>query len=434
MGEVNRGMWRVDLLSGRGRGVVASRCIGAGEVVLVDHPALSVVCEEANEDFCSYCLRSLVMGHGEGSQVPSAIPVDGGEKGRRCQSCLSCSFCSEKCQQRACGEHIHSPSVCRALASLRGVDNLNSEEKSSARFLIAAYNLLSDGAAKVDVDDPMKGSPSTSHCRNRIFEKILALDGGDDRVTKEVEKLHAAVLESITSWFVSEDGGTYEFLKEKEGVKTTARLVARDQRNSFGIMAPFFPGGERKLRGYAMYLDASRLNHSCYPNVCRFDSPDSEEEGNLVMSFRALRDIAEGEEILGSYFPLGWNLRERQQRVKEEYGFVCDCARCVLESRWQEEAAGSGNVSDCEEGEEAEQEEEGGSDDCTWGQEEAEDVDEERLEHSVFLLQFVCPKSFCGGTLAPLVGHGSSPSKTMECNMCGDFRTNEELMQEIAGN
>ena len=49
----------------------------------------------------------------------------------------------------------------------------------------------------------------------------------------------------------------------------TAALLRREQRNAFGLMAPWSDGQARRLRGGAIYPLASMLNHCCYPNVCR---------------------------------------------------------------------------------------------------------------------------------------------------------------------
>ena len=57
-------------------------------------------------------------------------------------------------------------------------------------------------------------------------------------------------------------------------VEEVATLLRIDRRNSYGLMAPSGPEGQRHVRGYGLYMEASRINHSCMPTACRFDSID----------------------------------------------------------------------------------------------------------------------------------------------------------------
>ncbi|CAI7854109.1 unnamed protein product [Closterium sp. NIES-53] len=221
---------------------------------------------------------------------------------------------------------------------------------------------------------------------------VLAAAGSSETATRDgtSEGAHAGYTTSAPSWEV------------------TRALLARDTRNSFGVMAPLSPGGERAVRGYAVYGAASLPNHCCYPNACRFDYFDSSPPATALptttagstattssssiasggfsssthMQLRAMRDLEQGEEVVVSYFPLGWRLGERSARVKEEYGFECGCERCELERRMggdeseeEDEEGGEEEGEEGEEGEEAEEEgEEGGT--GSDGEEEKEEPDE----------------------------------------------------------
>ncbi|KAI5867510.1 hypothetical protein GGS23DRAFT_548710 [Durotheca rogersii] len=86
--------------------------------------------------------------------------------------------------------------------------------------------------------------------------------------------------------------------------------------NAFGVLL----GGQDHS---ALYLDVSRLNHACKPNMfSRFSS------ATLAMEVVAYRDIAAGEELTFSYTPLNLPSEPRQSLLRE-WGFNCTCALCA---------------------------------------------------------------------------------------------------------
>lgn len=78
--------------------------------------------------------------------------------------------------------------------------------------------------------------------------------------------------------------------------------------------------------GSGLFPEASRINHSCIPNVYHSWNTALEK-----LSIHAIRDIEAGEELLTTYIPL---LLARQQRHDEQhlghYGFQCRCQACDL--------------------------------------------------------------------------------------------------------
>ncbi|KAI2782049.1 SET domain-containing protein [Daldinia loculata] len=86
--------------------------------------------------------------------------------------------------------------------------------------------------------------------------------------------------------------------------------------NSFGVM---LNGADHS----GLYLDVSRLNHACKPNMySRFSST------TLGMEVVAYRDIKPGEELTFSYLPLNL-LSEQRQTLIKEWGFNCTCSLCT---------------------------------------------------------------------------------------------------------
>ncbi|KAL5370967.1 hypothetical protein DPSP01_014567 [Paraphaeosphaeria sporulosa] len=72
----------------------------------------------------------------------------------------------------------------------------------------------------------------------------------------------------------------------------------------------------------AVYLHASRFNHSCIPNVEVHWNPALEKQ-----TCHAIRDIKAGEELTITYIPLYLARIERQARL-HHWGFQCACAAC----------------------------------------------------------------------------------------------------------
>jgi len=85
------------------------------------------------------------------------------------------------------------------------------------------------------------------------------------------------------------------------------------------------------LKSYTSYGSvvepwAALMNHSCTPNLARVQSHD----GDSVMRFVAIRDIAANEELTHSYLHSYATYQERRRATRSEYCFECECARCKV--------------------------------------------------------------------------------------------------------
>lgn len=78
----------------------------------------------------------------------------------------------------------------------------------------------------------------------------------------------------------------------------------------------------RKDQGSAIGALASRINHSCVPNV-QFSYHKGE------MRFHAIRDIPRGKEVTSNYDKAVFESKAKRQRKQQiYYGFVCRCEAC----------------------------------------------------------------------------------------------------------
>jgi hypothetical protein len=196
----------------------------------------------------------------------------------------------------------------------------------------------------------------------------------------------------------------------------------------------------RRVRGYGCYPMLAFCNHSCLPTAARFDALDdtdpenlnpvlaaslpaaacggalasavAEEGGDTAALLRppfslttrlvALHALPAGSEVSISYMPLGDPLILRSERLEDEYGFECDCTRCVVERAEEEEGLdGDDEVALADTGE----------------------VDVTYI--SLFILKHVC--GACLGTMAPLPPAGT----ICVCNRCGESRTEAQFLERV---
>lgn len=226
-------------------------------------------------------------------------------------------------------------------------------------------------------------------------------------------------------------------------------------------MEPPFTAGDggivadnRSVRAYGIYPNASLFNHDCLPNACRFDYIDrtppiatsvvsgtnSSRRSNTDIIIRMIHDVPQGREICLSYFPVNLNYRDRQLRLKDDYGFICSCDRCLVEANW---SSSDDDDDDREEElmDEVAMDEDDGDEWMEAGEEEdANNMVGERNEngndfpHAYFFFRYMCTRQNCWGTLAPLptppssngITSPSSSTVVMECNVCGSLKNDEK--------
>ncbi|GMH17211.1 hypothetical protein Nepgr_019052 [Nepenthes gracilis] len=393
-------------IEGKGRGMVASQSLQAGQIILQESPVLIYsafplkqpplqAATSSSFQYCAHCFRNLVGENGGGGSVAVTCPS--------CSHPHDTIFCSPKCHSLALAS-THTPWVCQSLNHLRNCPSLVAdqadERQVQARFLVAAYNL-----AMV--------SPSN-------FQTLLSLDGGMP-LNSEEDTAAILYLNSLISGLPLPEGISAPSLQ------LTAALLAKDKRNAFGLMEPFSQNRERSVRAYAIYPNASFFNHDCLPNACRFDYLDTAIDGNTDITVRMIHNVPQGREICLSYFPVNLGYSERQQRLLDDYGFGCLCDRCKVEANW------SNKDDDDDEGEAMEEE-----DDEEMGMSAGLDEEETEIElggddnfpHAYFFLSYMCDRNDCGGTLAPLPPSCSGGSNVMECNVCGHLKSEEEMKCE----
>ncbi|KAI6864735.1 hypothetical protein KC334_g20169, partial [Hortaea werneckii] len=92
------------------------------------------------------------------------------------------------------------------------------------------------------------------------------------------------------------------------------------------IMGIFAANNFSAGKGLAVFEKASRLNHSCVPNVHHSFNPTLQKQ-----TVHAVRDIQPGEELCTTYLggPGCYYIRsQRIEMLRSNYGFTCTCTAC----------------------------------------------------------------------------------------------------------
>lgn len=352
----------------RGRGIVARRELRAGEAVLHEAPALLTVDQAALLEVCSLCLRRLPQ--------PGYM---------LCEETQQACFCSTTCAEAA---EMEAGAPCRSMRRLLQRvpwNHLSAEEGQQVRFMLQALAL--------------RNAAATSEPARKRWEQLQGLGGRCPADCSPYARVHA-VLSDITGADLP--------------LADVAALLVKEGSNGYGIMAPSTAEGERRVRGSGIYPLASCLNHECLPNAARMDMFDSDAPDRTTISIRMLHNLPAGEEVVISYFPLHYEMGDRQQRCRELYGFVCTCPRCKGDAVTGDEAA------DDIAGSEASMM------DLSAGYNDGrEPYDPSYVQ--IFLMKYLCTNGECYGTYVPC----AHDPTLMICNMCDTERSEAEFLEYL---
>lgn len=128
--------------------------------------------------------------------------------------------------------------------------------------------------------------------------------------------------------------GVYKFLttclptdiKSQFSSQLLRQTVGREAGNAFGIwQLPL--NLESECFGAALYAEASFFNHSCDPSV-------KKERVGRSMVFTSIKPVSPGQEFYISYGMIQHlSYQQRQQKLRDQWHFACQCSRCVQEQQ-----------------------------------------------------------------------------------------------------
>eukprot|EP00057_Strongylocentrotus_purpuratus_P035523 XP_799878.3 PREDICTED: histone-lysine N-methyltransferase SMYD3 [Strongylocentrotus purpuratus] len=255
-----------------GRSLVFTSKFAAGKCLLEELPYAYVLCNKKRGLFCDFCLK----------QCSTLL---------RCSSCKYVRYCSRPCQ-KGDWKRCHKQD-CKTLKRIH------------PRVPPDLAQLLAQIIRK------QRQSPPCTQDDEDCFPTTV------DQLESHHEKLSDARKDHFESlWFVLQQCIEEDVLPQPSSL---VKMFGATICNSFSIC-------DNDLNGIAVgiYLRASMLNHSCYPNcVVVFDE--------RKLQLRTVRDVKEGDVCTISYVDVINPAKERQTELEERYHFSCNCVKCIDE-------------------------------------------------------------------------------------------------------
>lgn len=251
-----------------GRFLVATRYIGAGEVIM-KQPPLVLGPKMVSQPLCLGCHKILVKNRYD------------------CEKC-KWPLCSKGCTESP----LHKPECdVFTLYNYHPYISNDTEKKTIYSLIVPLRVLLMKNSENFEIFTQSQ-SHLEKHKNTQIY-KILKLN-----LVPVLKKLKI-------------DTDEDEILKICS-ILDTNTFEIRDEANTI------------KIRGF--YPKVSLLSHSCkYNTTHTFDSSDG---GDFTMTLYATTPINEGEKITTTYTHTLWNTLTRREHLQYAKNFLCDCERC----------------------------------------------------------------------------------------------------------
>lgn len=273
----------------KGRCLVATRAIDAGELLFVTPPIVNANVQDVWEE---YTQRRI------GTHGPSSL-----------------AQVAEHVLLNACKAAIAEQNydVIRCLNALernkRGIDDDSLSNTCCIGPLLGQKNTADDN--KYDNDDEATSAHQLSD--DEILQIIRRnAFGSDFPTTNRVEQRWLEVLDDSCS----------------NHNDSNANVNSSVNTN---VPKNIFPS---RLLG--IYGLAAMINHSCIPNAVRVFSST-----NDCMVVHTCQPIPSGGEIVWSYIPVIQPYQERQLLLQRTHNFICECPRCLAESMLGSSSSGN---------------------------------------------------------------------------------------------
>ncbi|KAF2360257.1 SET domain [Trinorchestia longiramus] len=316
---------RVVVTAGSGRAVVANRDIRVGSVVMVDLPYAYAVNADQLHLRCHRCCR----------RCATSVP---------CTGCAVVQYCSESCARK--GADLHklecsvmalvydaslgkmAPIVFRILSTVSWAKLRKSQEKLRHELLLAEQQELKEESI-MEVNDWQTWSWDGQYSPHDYLTTFHLISNTSKRTFGDLLKRSLSAVYITHCLLIA---GFYSPSKPtKEELQLTAALVLRHLQN---CSCNAYEISEMQLKetiaenesleiGGAVYPTISLTNHSCFPNVTRYNV-------GTTCVLRATRFIPKDAEILdnyGYYFHIK-PIIERRDALRHQYKFECSCEAC----------------------------------------------------------------------------------------------------------
>ncbi|KAJ4823883.1 Histone-lysine N-methyltransferase atxr4 [Turnera subulata] len=276
---------RVSVTESAGRGVFATRRIGAGDLIhtakpLLTHPSLS-----ANNAACYFCLRKLTPGESQGQTV---------------------AFCGQDCKEKA--KVFYD---VEAKADWAAFDEYCRTQGLKYPLLVKRLAcMVLSGAAAADSLDILQPAYLTP-------EMVLQMQEGFGLLRSSFSKAN-----------IADEQMTFLTNQWYNGVLARLRINAFRIELAMGSYGDLLASASACVEaeaavGNAVYMLPSFYNHDCDPNahIVWID--------NANARLKALHDVEADEELRICYIDAGMDRDARQNILLQGFGFKCNCLRCL---------------------------------------------------------------------------------------------------------
>lgn len=280
--------FRAETQSSGARRAVCTQNLLAGQVILSNAP-LMLVAHDAKQH-CSNCF-----------QTPPT---------KRCSACRQVWYCTRQCQVQDFPLHRME---CQG------------DLPTDARLLIRTFVKLcqtnhQDASCQLATST---GSGVHICSRHHFFQlqPSMPLDHHEMEIVSMAKTCLQRQSKRLIEWGITSNNKTNDDDDDDELSLELKAILCRFRSNNFGIVDSMV-----RVIASGIYPLGALLNHSCAPNcLLRYTKTG-------VLQVVAARDIPEGEELTHSYVELVAPTPTRQLRLKQHYGFDCNCVRCQSSS------------------------------------------------------------------------------------------------------
>ncbi|KAM8835852.1 SET and MYND domain-containing protein 4 isoform 2-T2 [Synchiropus picturatus] len=301
----------------KGRHLVATDGIAAGEVIVREKPHSCVLIPSATAGFgtehrrCHLCLRETLC----------LVP---------CEGCSYSRYCSAACMEAAW--HEHHRWECPLTAHLRALGVL-SHLALRVALKSGPVRATSDGAETLHKDSDV----SVFH----LLHHLTSLSGSMRFLCAVTAAALCRKLYSVgqtpASWEAAESGGSLggAVLRHLLQLRCNAQAVVALQDT--GVSHSLVQSSQEVRIATALFSTLSLLNHSCCPNTSLLFTAGQTTEGDaagskrgVTATVRAAAAVQPGQEILHCYGPHSSRMPTPQRRrlLQEQYFFLCRCEAC----------------------------------------------------------------------------------------------------------
>ncbi|KAJ2399445.1 mitochondrial import receptor subunit tom20 [Coemansia sp. RSA 2559] len=259
-----------------------------------------------------------------------------------CDKCHEAVYCSEKCRQDAYDAYHQFLCTKSDNAEAQKFADLVKELHELAPILIAKFfGILVDREKKKElarVLGGLNGSNSASESdvdEYTTWEHLecmryleLVPSNTDVEMLKMLGELMSSSVPGLSEFVTGE---RYTMLKGKldynaYAVHNSQVADVPAETEATHVSDTIRDDHSASPVGIALYLISSHITHSCDPNV-RIVFPENTSKAAL----KALKPIAQGDELHVSFVDASLDVQTRQKLLKNSYRFTCECAKCVAD-------------------------------------------------------------------------------------------------------